>query len=127
MYVLDLCKYWITNIAVRTVRSLHWWCSLRKYLIMSKTIYLTPYVNPQPFVSLCYWFPFKLQTFNIFSFLDKAFFLTIMHLHLKKFFFNCSPVSPYTNVAPLSIVLIVSLIKEAFEDWVSSTSLWFTD
>ncbi|KAK1365815.1 Phospholipid-transporting ATPase [Heracleum sosnowskyi] len=28
-----------------------------------------------------------------------------------------SPVSPYTNVAPLSIVLIVSLIKEAFEDW----------
>ncbi|WOH13551.1 hypothetical protein DCAR_0833061 [Daucus carota subsp. sativus] len=28
-----------------------------------------------------------------------------------------SPVSPYTNVAPLAIVLIVSLIKEAFEDW----------
>ncbi|KAJ9563811.1 hypothetical protein OSB04_008971 [Centaurea solstitialis] len=28
-----------------------------------------------------------------------------------------SPVSPVTNVIPLSIVLFVSLIKEAFEDW----------
>ncbi|GAB2214152.1 hypothetical protein Drorol1_Dr00018492 [Drosera rotundifolia] len=28
-----------------------------------------------------------------------------------------SPVSPITNVAPLSIVLFISLVKEAFEDW----------
>ncbi|WOL18362.1 phospholipid-transporting ATPase 3-like [Canna indica] len=28
-----------------------------------------------------------------------------------------SPVSPITNVIPLSLVLLVSLIKEAFEDW----------
>ncbi|KAF7829418.1 phospholipid-transporting ATPase 3 [Senna tora] len=27
------------------------------------------------------------------------------------------PVSPITNVAPLSLVLLISLIKEAFEDW----------
>ena len=28
---------------------------------------------------------------------------------------------PVTNVVPLSLVLLVSLIKEAFEDWVSIT------
>lgn len=28
--------------------------------------------------------------------------------------------SPITNVLPLSLVLIVSLVKEAFEDWVSA-------
>ncbi|URE19406.1 ATPase, class [Musa troglodytarum] len=28
-----------------------------------------------------------------------------------------SPVSPVTNVVPLSLVLLVSLVKEAFEDW----------
>ncbi|KAH7856369.1 hypothetical protein Vadar_000649 [Vaccinium darrowii] len=28
-----------------------------------------------------------------------------------------SPVSPYTNVLPLSMVLFVSLVKEAWEDW----------
>ncbi|OIV94546.1 hypothetical protein TanjilG_25608 [Lupinus angustifolius] len=28
-----------------------------------------------------------------------------------------SPVSPITNVLPLSVVLLLSLIKEAFEDW----------
>ncbi|KAF9607372.1 hypothetical protein IFM89_034138 [Coptis chinensis] len=28
-----------------------------------------------------------------------------------------SPVSPVTNVVPLSLVLFVSLVKEAFEDW----------
>ncbi|XP_021849931.1 phospholipid-transporting ATPase 3 isoform X2 [Spinacia oleracea] len=28
-----------------------------------------------------------------------------------------SPVSPITNVAPLSMVLFISLVKEAFEDW----------
>ena len=29
--------------------------------------------------------------------------------------------SPITNVLPLSLVLLVSLIKEAFEDWVSTS------
>lgn len=43
----------------------------------------------------------------------------------KEIFVCCSPVSPYTNVAPLAIVLIVSLIKEAFEDWVRNTSSYF--
>ncbi|XP_074309802.1 phospholipid-transporting ATPase 3-like [Silene latifolia] len=28
-----------------------------------------------------------------------------------------SPVSPLTNVVPLSVVLMISLVKEAFEDW----------
>lgn len=37
-------------------------------------------------------------------------------------FFPCSPVSPITNVLPLSLVLLVSLIKEAWEDWVSLES-----
>ncbi|XWS68900.1 hypothetical protein CRYUN_Cryun04dG0133400 [Craigia yunnanensis] len=32
-----------------------------------------------------------------------------------------SPVHPVTNVVPLSLVLLVSLIKEAFEDWVRTT------
>ncbi|KAL0408647.1 UNVERIFIED_CONTAM: Phospholipid-transporting ATPase 3 [Sesamum radiatum] len=31
--------------------------------------------------------------------------------------FSCSPVSPVTNVLPLALVLLVSLIKEAWEDW----------
>ncbi|KAL5980615.1 Phospholipid-transporting ATPase 3 [Asimina triloba] len=30
---------------------------------------------------------------------------------------SCSPVHPITNVVPLSLVLFVSLVKEAFEDW----------
>ncbi|KAH9709261.1 phospholipid-transporting ATPase 3 [Citrus sinensis] len=30
---------------------------------------------------------------------------------------NISPVNPVTNVVPLSLVLLVSLIKEAWEDW----------
>ncbi|KAK7840839.1 phospholipid-transporting atpase 3 [Quercus suber] len=30
---------------------------------------------------------------------------------------SISPVSPITNVVPLSLVLFVSLVKEAFEDW----------
>lgn len=34
-------------------------------------------------------------------------------------FWSCSPVNPVTNVVPLSLVLLVSLIKEAWEDWVS--------
>ena len=45
----------------------------------------------------------------------------ILHLHLK-FFVSCSPVSPITNVLPLSMVLFVSLVKEAWEDWVSTIS-----
>ena len=31
--------------------------------------------------------------------------------------------SPITNVVPLSLVLFVSLVKEAFEDWVSTAVL----
>lgn len=46
----------------------------------------------------------------------------VMGFHLKKFWL-CSPVSPITNVLPLSLVLLVSLIKEAWEDWVSNSSL----
>ncbi|RZC80034.1 hypothetical protein C5167_042608 [Papaver somniferum] len=34
-----------------------------------------------------------------------------------KFFDQCSPVSPITNVVPLSLVLFASLVKEAWEDW----------
>lgn len=33
--------------------------------------------------------------------------------------FSYSPVSPITNVLPLTLVLLVSLVKEAWEDWVS--------
>lgn len=44
------------------------------------------------------------------------------------FFFSfCSPVSPITNVAPLSMVLFISLVKEAFEDWVSFQSSFYED
>lgn len=39
--------------------------------------------------------------------------------------FLSSPVAPITNVAPLVIVLAVSLIKEAFEDRVRSKNLKF--
>nr|GEX60240.1 phospholipid-transporting ATPase 3 [Tanacetum cinerariifolium] len=62
--------------------------------------------------------------YNLFSFLPKGlyeqfrrvanlYFLTISCLS----FTPVSPVSPITNVVPLSIVLFVSLVKEAFEDW----------
>lgn len=42
----------------------------------------------------------------------------VLHLHLISFV-SRSPVSPITNVLPLSMVLFVSLVKEAWEDWVS--------
>ena len=42
-----------------------------------------------------------------------------IHIVLTWFLWWCSPVNPVTNVVPLSLVLLVSLIKEAFEDWVS--------
>nr|XP_043625949.1 phospholipid-transporting ATPase 3-like [Erigeron canadensis] len=62
--------------------------------------------------------------YNLFTFFPKGlyeqfrrvanlYFLTISCLS----FTPVSPVSPITNVIPLSIVLLVSLIKEAFEDW----------
>ncbi|KAG6708401.1 hypothetical protein I3842_06G079200 [Carya illinoinensis] len=62
--------------------------------------------------------------YNFFTFLPKGlfeqfrrvanlYFLTISILSATKI----SPVSPITNVVPLSLVLFVSLVKEAFEDW----------
>lgn len=62
--------------------------------------------------------------YNVLTFLPKGlfeqfrrvanlYFLTISILS----FTPMSPVSPLTNVAPLSIVLFISLVKEAFEDW----------
>ncbi|CAI9278373.1 unnamed protein product [Lactuca saligna] len=62
--------------------------------------------------------------YNLVTFLPKGlyeqfrrvanlYFLTISCLS----FTPVSPVSPVTNVIPLSIVLFVSLVKEAFEDW----------
>lgn len=43
--------------------------------------------------------------------------------YLFNYFSLCSPVHPITNVVPLSLVLLVSLIKEAFEDWVSALTI----
>nr|XP_023895567.1 phospholipid-transporting ATPase 3-like [Quercus suber] len=62
--------------------------------------------------------------FNFFTFLPKGlfeqfrrvanlYFLSISILSAT----SISPVSPITNVVPLSLVLFVSLVKEAFEDW----------
>ncbi|KAI7743763.1 hypothetical protein M8C21_003307 [Ambrosia artemisiifolia] len=62
--------------------------------------------------------------YNVVTFLPKGlyeqfrrvanlYFLTISCLS----FTPVSPVSPITNVIPLSLVLFVSLVKEAFEDW----------
>lgn len=62
--------------------------------------------------------------YNVATFLPKGlyeqfrrvanlYFLTISCLS----FTPVSPVSPITNVIPLSLVLFVSLVKEAFEDW----------
>lgn len=42
---------------------------------------------------------------------------------LTFFFWLYSPVNPVTNVVPLSLVLLVSLIKEAWEDRVSTVAL----
>lgn len=62
--------------------------------------------------------------YNILTFLPKGLYEQFRRLANCYFlmisllsFTPVSPVSPYTNVAPLAIVLIVSLIKEAFEDW----------
>ncbi|XP_020521908.1 phospholipid-transporting ATPase 3 isoform X2 [Amborella trichopoda] len=38
-----------------------------------------------------------------------------------------SPVHPITNVVPLSLVLFVSLVKEAFEDWVKQDGFFPAD
>ncbi|GJN20599.1 hypothetical protein PR202_gb07995 [Eleusine coracana subsp. coracana] len=43
--------------------------------------------------------------------------LTFLPKGLFEQFWFFSPVHPVTNVVPLSLVLLVSLIKEAFEDW----------
>ncbi|KAL5070209.1 hypothetical protein RYX36_021096, partial [Vicia faba] len=51
--------------------------------------------------------------FEQFRRVDNLYFLTISILSTTPI----SPVSPITNVLPLSLVLLVSLIKEAFEDW----------
>ncbi|KAJ8773740.1 hypothetical protein K2173_006390 [Erythroxylum novogranatense] len=62
--------------------------------------------------------------YNFFTFLPKGlfeqfrrvancYFLLISILSMTPI----SPVNPITNVVPLSLVLLVSLIKEAFEDW----------
>ncbi|KAJ4849836.1 Phospholipid-transporting ATPase 3 [Turnera subulata] len=62
--------------------------------------------------------------YNFFTFLPKGlfeqfrrvancYFLMISILSMTPI----SPVNPVTNVVPLTLVLIVSLIKEAFEDW----------
>uniref|UniRef100_A0A803MB35 Phospholipid-transporting ATPase n=1 Tax=Chenopodium quinoa TaxID=63459 RepID=A0A803MB35_CHEQI len=62
--------------------------------------------------------------YNVLTFLPKGlfeqfrrvanlYFLTISILSWTPM----SPVSPITNVAPLSMVLFISLVKEAFEDW----------
>ncbi|KAL4302308.1 hypothetical protein GQ457_10G025370 [Hibiscus cannabinus] len=62
--------------------------------------------------------------YNFFTFLPKGlyeqfrrvanlYFLTVSILSATPY----SPVHPVTNVVPLSLVLLVSLIKEAFEDW----------
>ncbi|KAM1082447.1 hypothetical protein ACFX2I_021004 [Malus domestica] len=62
--------------------------------------------------------------YNFFTFLPKGlfeqfrrvanlYFLTISILSTTPI----SPVHPVTNVVPLSLVLFVSLVKEAFEDW----------
>ncbi|RZB99427.1 Phospholipid-transporting ATPase 3 isoform B [Glycine soja] len=72
--------------------------------------------------------------YNFFTFLPKGlfeqfrrvanlYFLTISILSTTPI----SPVSPITNVLPLSLVLLVSLIKEAFEDWVKQDAFFPAD
>ncbi|MFQ6640733.1 hypothetical protein Gotur_014519 [Gossypium turneri] len=66
--------------------------------------------------------------YNVFTFLPKGlyeqfrrvanlYFLMVSILSATPY----SPVHPITNMVPLSLVLLFSLIKEAFEDWVSIT------
>ncbi|XP_062111744.1 phospholipid-transporting ATPase 3 isoform X2 [Humulus lupulus] len=72
--------------------------------------------------------------YNFFTFLPKGlfeqfrrvanlYFLTISILSTTPI----SPVSPITNVLPLSMVLLVSLIKEAFEDWIKQDGYFPAD
>ncbi|XP_040867598.1 phospholipid-transporting ATPase 3 isoform X2 [Glycine max] len=62
--------------------------------------------------------------YNFFTFLPKGLFEQFRRVANLYFLMisilsttPISPVSPITNVLPLSLVLLVSLIKEAFEDW----------
>ncbi|KDP21262.1 hypothetical protein JCGZ_21733 [Jatropha curcas] len=62
--------------------------------------------------------------YNFFTFLPKGLFEQFRRVANCYFLFisilsmtPISPVNPITNVVPLSMVLLVSLIKEAFEDW----------
>ncbi|XP_074274505.1 phospholipid-transporting ATPase 3-like [Silene latifolia] len=62
--------------------------------------------------------------YNVLTFLPKGLFEQFRRVANLYFLFisilswtPMSPVSPLTNVAPLSVVLIISLVKEAFEDW----------
>ncbi|XP_054809122.1 phospholipid-transporting ATPase 3-like isoform X3 [Prosopis cineraria] len=62
--------------------------------------------------------------YNIFTFLPKGLFEQFRRV-ANLYFLSISilaatpisPISPITNVVPLSLVLLISLIKEAFEDW----------
>ncbi|KAK4261232.1 hypothetical protein QN277_004260 [Acacia crassicarpa] len=62
--------------------------------------------------------------FNIFTFLPKGLFEQFRRV-ANLYFLGISilaatpisPISPITNVVPLSMVLLISLTKEAFEDW----------
>lgn len=62
--------------------------------------------------------------YNVFTFLPKGLFEQFRRVANLYFLMisilsttPISPVHPVTNVVPLSLVLLVSLIKEAFEDW----------
>ncbi|XP_010255676.1 PREDICTED: phospholipid-transporting ATPase 3-like [Nelumbo nucifera] len=62
--------------------------------------------------------------YNIFTFLPKGLFEQFRRVANLYFLMisilsatPISPVHPITNVVPLSLVLFVSLVKEAFEDW----------
>ncbi|XXG48466.1 hypothetical protein AAC387_Pa02g2908 [Persea americana] len=62
--------------------------------------------------------------FNVLTFLPKGLFEQFRRVANLYFLFisilsttPISPVHPITNVVPLSLVLFVSLVKEAFEDW----------
>ncbi|PKA61390.1 Phospholipid-transporting ATPase 3 [Apostasia shenzhenica] len=62
--------------------------------------------------------------YNIFTFLPKGLFEQFRRVANLYFLMisilsttPISPVHPITNVVPLSLVLLVSLVKEAFEDW----------
>lgn len=86
----------------------------------------TIYCNDRDFSSLAKFKGNSVSTtkYNVLTFLPKGlfeqfrrvanlYFLTISILSWTPM----SPVSPITNVAPLSMVLFISLVKEAFEDW----------